>query len=160
MMKNKASHTAFEGNIIKIFLFVSFFVMYFSSGVSAFTIEKQPNGTIINVSGYVICKGERIPDVAVEAADEMVISDEEGKFYIEVKKGSSLIFHKEGYSSFEYIVDEPQEKMIVCLLPDYEMGTTKNGTEPTKNEIESKKIKSSGEKESVLNITTKKDPAK
>ncbi|MDD4778421.1 MAG: carboxypeptidase-like regulatory domain-containing protein [Fermentimonas sp.] len=111
--------------------------------------DNQPNGKIITVSGYVTCKGERIPDVLVEAAstNEGTVSDKEGKFSINITKGSILTFQKDGYNSYEYMADEPRDNLIVCLLPENESGET--GEQAVKEQQE--------ETEAVIIIQTKKE---
>lgn len=117
--------------------------------VNAASGEQQPNGKVITVSGYVTCKGERIPEVLVETvpANESTVSDKEGKFSIDVMKGGLLTFKKEGYKAYEYIADEPRNNMIVCLLPEDESSESVEQAVKEKQE----------ETEAVIIIKTKKE---
>lgn len=117
--------------------------------VHAIEIDNQPNGKIITVSGYITCKGEMISDVLVDAVstNEETISDREGKFTINVTKGGVITFQKEGYRTYEYMADEPQDNLIVCLAPVDEVDES----------VEQKETEKHEEREAVIIIQTKKE---
>lgn len=61
-----------------------------------FALSLTADNSIITISGYVTCQGERISDVAIEAetTNDVTISDREGKFSVTVKKGGVVLFKK------------------------------------------------------------------
>jgi hypothetical protein len=148
MMKNKAYLSGIKGTPTAITLLMLFFALSLFPQVYASCEEKQPSEPVITVSGYVICRGERIAEVTVEAesTNDVSISDSEGKFSVTVKKGGILLFHKNGYTIYELIANEPQENLIVCLLSE---------AEPNDGGKVHKKA-SEHEKEIIINIKTKK----
>lgn len=149
MMKNRNYLSEKSGHITVIPLLVLLIALFLCPNVNAIDVENQPNGKIITVSGYVTCKGERIPDVLVEAVstNESTVSDKEGKFTVNITKGSLLTFQKDGYRSYEYIADEPQESLIVCLLLEDESSETSKQVVKEQQE----------EREAVIIIQTKKE---
>ena len=96
-----------------------------------------------------MCSSDLIPDVLVEAVstNESTVSDKEGKFTVNITKGSLLTFQKDGYRSYEYIADEPQESLIVCLLLEDESSETSKQVVKEQQE----------EREAVIIIQTKKE---
>lgn len=117
MMKDRNYLSEKSGHITVIPLLVLLIALFLCPNVNAIDVENQPNGKIITVSGYVTCKGERIPDVLVEtvSTNESTVSDKEGKFSIEVVKGGVITFQKDGYVTYEYLADEPRDNMVICL---------------------------------------------
>lgn len=116
-MKDRNYLSEKSGHITVIPLLVLLIALFLCPNVNAIDVENQPNGKIITVSGYVTCKGERIPDVLVEtvSTNESTVSDKEGKFSIEVVKGGVITFQKDGYVTYEYLADEPRDNMVICL---------------------------------------------
>ena len=137
MMKNKICLSVQRGAPVWITLLMLFFALSLTA-----------DNSIITVSGYVTCQGERISDVAIEAetTNDVTISDREGKFSVTVKKGGVVLFKKNGYTPYEHIANEPQENLIVCLLSE---------AEPNDGGKVHKKA-SEHEKEIIINIKTKK----
>lgn len=152
MMKNRSYLAEKRGHIIGIPLLVLFFTLLLSPKVHATHDDNQPKGSIITISGYVICQGERISDVLIDAesTNEETVSDREGKFTINVLKGNVITFQKNGYKTYEYTADGPQERLIICLLSVEE--TVEAGEEEVKEQHE--------EKESIIIIHTKKESEK
>lgn len=152
MMKNRTCLSEKRGQITGMPLLVFLIALFFSPKVHATEVENQPNGKIISVSGYITCKGERIPDVSVDAVTtkEETISDTDGKFSINATKGGVITFQKEGYITYEYMADEPRDNLIVCLQPVEEEDETGKQKETEQRE----------EKETVIIIQTKKEHKK
>ena len=88
MMKNKTYLSVQIGAPIGITLLMLFFALSLTA-----------DNSIITISGYVTCQGERISDVAIEAetTNDVTISDMEGKFSVSVKKGGVVLFKKNGF---------------------------------------------------------------
>ncbi|MBF6598151.1 MAG: hypothetical protein ITF98_07980 [Fermentimonas sp.] len=138
MMKNKTYLSVQIGAPIGITLLMLFFALSLTA-----------DNSIITISGYVTCQGERISDVAVEAetTNDVTISDREGKFSVTVKKGGVVLFKKNGYTPYEHIASNPHENLIVCLFPEDDSNNSEKHLEKTTEE----------EKESIINIQTKKE---
>lgn len=138
MMKNKICLSVQRGAPVWITLLMLFFALSLTA-----------DNSIITVSGYVTCQGERISDVAIEAetTNDVTISDREGKFSVTVKKGGVVLFKKNGYTPYEHIASNPHENLIVCLLPQEDSTNSEEHLEKATEE----------EKESIINIQTKKE---
>lgn len=138
MMKNKTYLSVQIGAPIGITLLMLFFALSLTA-----------DNSIITISGYVTCQGERISDVAIEAetTNDVTISDREGKFSVTVKKGGVVLFKKNGYTPYEHIASNPHENLIVCLFPEDDSNNSEKHLEKTTEE----------EKESIINIQTKKE---
>lgn len=148
MMKNKTNLPKLKGTPIGITLLMLFFALSLTPQLNASSIEKQPNNSVITISGYVTYGGERISDVTIESesTNDVTISDREGKFSISAKKGGTLVFQKNGYTPFEHIANNPNENLIVCLFLENDSVNADNQQEKMTNE----------EKESIINIKSKK----